>query len=111
MIEVGKVIISLIIYDGNVSIKTNSKSQLQYISFVCRATHLTSSLKKLGQTSGLQKEIINQDSNLNESIEGNYSEKRDEWLAYLKMDELSLAFLYARSSMNMDQTSIFRKKG
>ena len=28
--------------------------------------------------------------------------KEDEWLPYLKMDVLSLAFIYARYSMNMD---------
>ena len=37
-------------------------------------------------------------------------DKWNEWLPYLKMDVLSLAFIYARYTMNMDSLTGFRNE-
>ena len=110
MIKTGKGIISLKIHNGNVDIKNGSKGKPQYITFVCSMNHLSSSLKKLGETFGLQKELLKQEMNHTEIYEDTWMDKKDEWLPYLKMDVLSLAFIYARYSMNMDSLTGFGMK-
>ena len=92
MIKTGKGIISLKIHNGNVDIKNNSKGKPQYITFVCSMNHLSSSLKKLGETYGLQKELLKQEMNHTEIYEDTWMDKKDEWLPYLKMDVLSFSF-------------------
>ena len=110
MIKTGKGIISLKIHNGNVDIKNGSKGKPQYITFVCSMNHLSSSLRKLGETFGLQKELLKQEMNHTEIYEDTWEDKRDEWLPYLKMDVLSLAFIYARYTMNMDSLTEFGMK-
>ena len=72
--------------------------------------HLSSSLKKLGETFGLQKELLKQEMNHTDVYEDNYMDKMEEWLPYLKMHVLSLAFIYARYSMKMDSLTGFGMK-
>ena len=48
--------------------------------------------------------------NHTEIYEDTWEDKRDEWLPYLKMDVLSLAFIYARYTMNMEQITNFGMK-
>ena len=40
--------------------------------------------------------------NHTEIYEDTWEDKKDEWLPYLKMDVLSLAFIYSRYTMNME---------
>ena len=46
----------------------------------------------------------------NEIYEGTWESKRSEWEPYLKMDILSLAFIYSRYSMNMSSITGFGMK-
>ena len=110
MIKTGKGIINLKILNGFVGGKNGSKGKPQYITFVCSMNHLSSSLKKLGETFGLQKELLKQEMNHTEIYEDTWWDKMNEWLPYLKMDVLSLAFIYARYSMNMDSITGFGMK-
>ena len=48
-------------------------------------THLNYSLKKLGKTFKLPKEIIKTEMNHDEIDENNWKDKKDEWLPYIKM--------------------------
>ena len=91
-------------------LKTGQKAKPQYVTFVCSMNHLSSSLKKLGETFGLQKELLKQQMNHTDVYEDNYMDKMEEWLPYLKMDVLSLAFIYARYTMNMDSLTGFGMK-
>ena len=68
MIKTGKGIISLKIHNGNVECKNGSKGKPQYITFVCSMNHLSASLRKLGETFGLQKELLKQEMNHTENL-------------------------------------------
>ena len=73
MIKTGKGIISLKIYNGNVGFKNGSKGKPQFITFVCSMNHLSSSLRKLGETYGLQKELLKQEMNHTEIYEDTWN--------------------------------------
>ena len=111
MIKNGKGIISLKIYNGMVDVKANSKGKPQYLTFVCSMNHMKSSLRKLGETYKLQPELLKQEMNHEEIYEDTWQSKRSEWEPYLRMDILSLAFIYARYSMNMSSITGFGMKG
>ena len=71
--KTGKGIISLKILNGYICCKNGSKGKPQYITFVCSMNHLSSSLKNLGETFGLQKELLKQEMDHTEIYE-------DTWL-------------------------------
>ena len=110
LIKNGKGIISLKIFNGMVNVKANSKGQPQCLTFTCSMNHMKSSLRKLGETYKLQTSLMKQEMDHNEIYEDTWECKRREWEPYLKMDILSLAFIYARDSMNMSSITGFRMK-
>ena len=95
-IKNGKGIIELKIFNGYIQNKTNTKQIPQYLHFRCCMTHLKYSLKKLGKTFKIQKELLKTKMN-HDNVDGdNYKVKIDEWLPYVKNDVLCTAFSYAR---------------
>ena len=78
-----------------VLLKKNKKQIPQYLHFRCRMTHFNYSLKKLGKTFKLQKELIKTEMNYDEIDYNNYKDKINEWLPYVKNDVLCTAFSYA----------------
>ena len=88
-----KGIISLRLLNGYMQI---FKKQIpQNLIFRCRMAHLNYSLKKLGKTFKLQKELLKAEMNHDEIDENNWREKGEEWLPYVKNDVLCTAFSYA----------------
>ena len=76
MIKNGKGVIELKVFNGY--IKRNKKQIPEYLHFRCGMTHLNSSLKKLGKTFKLQKELLKTEMN-HEDIDGdNYTDKMNE---------------------------------
>ena len=63
--------------------------------FRCRMTHLNYSLKKLGKTFKLQKELLKAEMNHDEIDEINWRQRGEEWLPCIKNDVLCTAFSYA----------------
>ena len=59
-------------------------------------THLNYSLKKLGKTFKLQKELLKTEMNHDKVYSETWRDKKDEWLLYVKNDVLCTAFNYAR---------------
>ena len=110
MIKNGKGIISLKIFNGMVNVKAYSKGQPQYLTFTCSMNHMKSSLRKLGETYKLQSSLMKQEMNHIEIYEDTWESKRGEWEPYSRMDILSLAFIYARYSMNMSSITGFGMK-
>ena len=72
-------------------------------------THLNFSLKKLGKTFKLKKELLETEKNHDEVGE-NYKYKKGERLDYVKQDVLCTAFSYARYSKAMEEITGFRMK-
>ena len=116
MIKTGKGIINMKIYNGMCNVKTNkerkivSKGQPQYLVFNCSANHMKSSLRKLGETYKLQKEVLKQEIDHTEIYEDTWEAQRDIWEPYLRMDILTLAIIYARYSLNMESITGFGMK-
>ena len=73
-------------------------------------THLNYSLKKLGKTFRLQKELLKTEMNHDEIDYNNYKDKKDEWLDYVKQDVLCTAFSYARYNKAMEEITGFPMK-
>ena len=103
-----KGIISMKIFNGY--IEKNKKQIPQYLIFRCGMTHLNYSLKKLGKTFKLQKELLKTEMNHDEIDGNNYKDKIDEWLAYVKNDVLCTAFSYARYCKAMEDITGFSMK-
>ena len=59
-------------------------------------THLNYSLKKLGLTFKLPKELLKSEMDHDEITADNYKDKKDIWLPYVKNDVLGTAYCYAR---------------
>ena len=110
LIKNGKGIISLKIFNGMVNVKANSKGQPQYLTFTCSMNHMKSSLGKVGETYKLQTSFMKQEMDHNEIYKDTWESKLSEWEPYLKMDILSLAFIYARYSLNMSSITGFGMK-
>ena len=73
-------------------------------------THLNCSLKKLGRTFKLQKELSKTELNHDE-VDGNkYKDEKDEWLLYVKNDALCTAFSYARFIKAIEEIAGFPMK-
>ena len=108
IIKNGKGIIELKIFNGYIE---NKKKQVpQYLHFRCRLIHLNYSLKKLGKTFKLQKELLKTEKNHYE-IDGDiYIDKKDEWLPYVKNDVFCTVFCYARCSKAMEELTGFSLK-
>ena len=65
-------------------IQKGNKQIPQYLHFRCGMTHLNYSLKKLGRTFKLQKELLKTEMNHDEIDYNNYKDKKSEWLDYVK---------------------------
>ena len=76
IIKNGKGNIELKVFNGD--IEKNKKQIPLYIHFRCGMTHLNSSLKKLGKTFKLQKELLKTEMNHDEIDYNNYKDKKDE---------------------------------
>ena len=107
-IKNGKGIISLKIFNGY--IEKNKKQIPRYLHFRCGMTHLNYSLKKLGKTFELPKELLKTEMNHDEIDENNYKDKKDIWLPYVKNDVLCTAYCYARYSKAIEEISGFSMK-
>ena len=73
-------------------------------------THSNNSLKKLGKTFKLQKQVIKTEMNHDEFIEDIFMTEKDEWLDYVKKADLCTAFSYARYSKAMEEITGFSMK-
>ena len=78
IIKNGKGIIELKVYNGLIH-KIN-KQIPQYLHFRCGMTHLNYSLKKLGKTFKLPKELLKTEMNHDDIDGDNYKDKKDIWL-------------------------------
>ena len=108
IIKNGKGIIGLKIFNG--LIYKNNKQIPQYLHFRCGMTHLNYSLKKLGKTFELPKELLKTEMNHDENDANNYKDKKDIWLPYVKNDVLCTAYSYARHIKAMEEITKFSMK-
>ena len=105
----GKGIIELKVFNG--LIHKNKKQIPQYLHFRCGMTHLNYSLKKLGKTFKLPKELLKTEMN-HDNINGdNFKDKKDIWLPYVKNNVLCTAYSYARYIESMEEIAGFSMKG
>ena len=105
----GKGIIELKVFNG--LILKNNKQIPQYLHFRCGMTHLNYSLKKLGKTFKLPKELLKTEMNHDDIDGDNYKDKKDIWLPYVKNDVLCTAYSYARYIKAMEELTGFSMKG
>ena len=106
--KIGKGIISLKIINGYIE---NIKKQIpQYLHFRCGMTHLNYSLKKLGKTFKLPKELLKREMNHDDIDGNNYKDRKDIWLPYVKNDVLCTSYCYARYSKAMEEIARFSMK-
>ena len=108
IIKNGKGIISLKVFNGY--IEKDKKQIPQYLHFRCGMTHLNYSLKKLGKTFELQKELLKTEMKHDDVYEDTWRNKKSEWLDYVKNDVLCTAFSYARYCKNMEDITKFSMK-
>ena len=73
-------------------------------------THLNYSLKKLGKTFKLQKELLKTEMNHDDVDGDNYEVKIDEWLPYVENNVLCTDFSYARYIKRMQEITGFSMK-
>ena len=108
IIKNGKGIISSRVFNGYIN---NGKKQIpQYLIFRCGMTHLIYSLKKLGKTFKLPKELLETEMNHDDVDSDNYKGKKDTWLPYVKNDVLCTAYSYARYIKSMEEITGFSMK-
>ena len=94
----------------NCLIHKNNKQIPQYLHFRCGMTHLNYSLKKLGKTFKLPKELLKTAMNHDDIDGDNYKDKKDIWLPYVKNDVLCTAYSYARFIKAMEEITGFSMK-
>ena len=94
IIKNGKAKIELKIFNGY--LEYFKKQIPQNIHFRCGMTLLNYSVKKLGRTFKLQKEMIKTEMNHDEVDGNNCKDEKDEWLDDVKQDVLCMVFSYAR---------------
>ena len=82
----------------------------QYLNFPFGMTHLIYSLKKLGKTFKLQKELLKTEMNHDKIDENILRDKKSEWLDYVKIEVFSTAFCYPRYSKAMEEITGFSMK-
>ena len=73
-------------------------------------THLIYSLKKLGKTFKLQRELLKTEINHEEINTDKWRVKKEEWVDYVKNDVLCTVFSYARYSKAIEDITGFSKK-
>ena len=73
-------------------------------------THSNYSMKKIGNTFKLQKELLKTEMDDDEVDGNNYKDKKDESLPYVKQDVLCTACSYARYSKAMEEITGFGMK-
>ena len=108
IIKNGKGIIELKVFNGYTY--KNNKQIPQYLHFRCGMTHLNYSVKKLGKTFKLQKELLKTEINHNEVYSDTWKDKKADWLPYVKKDVLCTAFSYARYIKAMEEITGFSMK-
>ena len=108
IIKNGKGYIELKVFNG--LIYKNNKQIPQYLHFRCGMTHLNYSLKKLGKTFELPKELLKTEMNHDDIDANNYKDKKDIWLPYVKNDVLCTAYSYARYIKAMEEITGFSMK-
>ena len=108
IIKNGKGIIELKVFNG--LIYENNKQIPQYLHFRCGMTHLNYSLKKLGKTFKLPKELLKTEMYHDGIDENNWRDKKDEWLPYVKYDVPCTAYSYARYIKAMEELTGFSMK-
>ena len=108
LIKKGKGIIELKVFNG--LIHKNNKQIPQYLHFGCGMTHLKYSLKKVGRTFKLPKELLKTEMDHDGIDENNWRDKKDEWLPYVKNDVLCTAYQYARNIKAMEEITGFSMK-
>ena len=108
IIKNGKGIIELKVFNG--LIHESNKQIPQYLHFRCGMTHLYYSLKKLGKTFKLPKELLKTEMNHDDIDGDNYKDKKDIWLPYVKNDVLCTAYSYARYIKAMEERTGFSMK-
>ena len=108
IIKNGKGIIELKVFNG--MIYENNKQIPQYLHFRCGMTHLNYSLKKLGRTFKLPKELLKTEIDHNDIDGNNYKDKKDIWLPYVKNDVLCTAYSYARYIKAIEDITGFSMK-
>ena len=104
----GKGIISMKKFNGYIA--KNNKQIPQYLIFRCGMTHLNYSLKKLGKTFKLPKELLKTEMTHDDINGNNWRDKKDEWLPYVKNDVLCTSYSYARYNKNMEEITGFSMK-
>ena len=82
----------------------------QCVHFRCGLLHIKDSLKNIGRSYRLQENLLKKELERHEIFEGNWEEKENEWLPYLKNEVLSTAFRYARYSKEMEELTGFGMK-
>ena len=108
MIKNGKGINDPKVFNGY--IQHNKKQVPQYLRCRCGMTHFNYSLKKVGKTFKLQKELLKTEMNHDE-VDGNKNKKKkDEWLPFVKQHVLCTAFCYARYSKSVQEITGFSMK-
>ena len=108
IIKNGKGIISLKTFNGNIA--KNNMQILQYLYFRCGMTHLNYSLKKLGKTFKLPKELLKTEMNHDDIDANKYKDKKVIWLPYVKNDVFCTAYSYARYIKAMEEITGFSMK-
>ena len=108
IIKNGKGIIELKVFNGY--IEKNKKQIPQYLHFRCGMTHLNYSLKKLGKTFELPKQLLKTEMDHDGITADNYKDKKDIWLPYVKNDVLCTAYSYARYCKFMEEITGFSMK-
>ena len=73
-------------------------------------THLNCSLKKLGKTLKLQKQLLKTERNRDEVYSDTCRDNKSKWLAYVMKDVKCTAFSYARFAKFMEELTGFTMK-
>ena len=108
IIKNGKGIVKLKVFNG--LIYKNNKQIPQFLIIRCGMTPLNYSLKKLGRTFKLPKELLKTEINHDDIDGDNYKDKKDIWLPYVKNDVLCTAYSYARYIEAMKEITGFSMK-
>ena len=108
VIKNGKGMVCLKVFNGLV--EENRKQIPHYLIFRCGMTHLIYSLKKLGKTFELPKQLLKTEMNHIDIDYNNWRDKKDEWLPYVKNDVLCTAYCYASYNKCMEKITGFSMK-
>ena len=108
IVKNGKGIIELKVFNG--LIHKNNKQIPQYLHFRYGMTHLNYSLKKIGKTFILPKELLKTERDHDGTDENKWKDKKDEWLPYVKNDFLCTVYSCARYIKTMEEVRGFSMK-